>query len=182
MVRSDWDLIQACRQGDELAWKQVVENYKRLVYSIALNYGLSQEDAAEVMQLTFLMMLKSLDSLHKDSHLGGWIATVARRNTWHLINRHRRQNLVDFAIHDNILLPDENSKKEVERLELINWLHDGLSQLDTTCRQLLLALFFDASQPSYSDIADRFGLAVGSIGPMRARCLHRLRDLLRDVS
>ncbi|MBK8903190.1 MAG: sigma-70 family RNA polymerase sigma factor [Anaerolineaceae bacterium] len=181
MARSDWDLIQACRQGDEKAWKQVVEDYKRLVYSIALNYGLGQEDAAEVVQLTFMMLLKGLDTLHQDSHLGGWIATVARRNTWQLINRHRRQNLVDTPIHDNVFLPDENSKKEAERLEVLNWLHDGLSQLDATCRQLLLALFFDASEPSYSDVADRLGLALGSIGPMRARCLHRLRNILQET-
>lgn len=181
MGRSDWELIQACRQGDEQAWKEVVNNYKRLVYSITLNFGLNQEDAAEIVQLTFVMLLKGLESFHKDSHLGGWIATVARRNTWHLINRHRRQNLVDVPLHDTVSLPDEDSSQEVERLELINWLHDGLSRLDALCRELLLVLYFDSTGPTYSDIATRLGLAVGSIGPMRARCLHRLRTILQEA-
>jgi RNA polymerase sigma factor (sigma-70 family) len=180
MATSDWELIQACRQGDEQAWKQVVNQYKRLVFSIALNYGLGQEDAAEIVQLTFMMLMQGLDSLHKDSHIGGWLATVARRNTWHILNRHRRENLTDEALDETIGLIDESSKRAQERWELLHWLHDGLTRLDQTCRELLVSLYFDPQQPTYSDVADQLGLATGSIGPMRARCLHRLREILRE--
>ncbi|MBX3055545.1 MAG: sigma-70 family RNA polymerase sigma factor [Anaerolineae bacterium] len=176
---SDWDLIQACQQGDEQAWNHVVTRYRRLVFSIALNYGLGADDAAEIMQITFIMLLDGLVNLHKDSHLGGWLATVARRNTWHLLNRRRRENLEDEPLSE-IVLVDESSEYQQEQWELINWLDDGLTQLDRTCRELLLALYFDPQQPAYSEVADRMGLAVGSIGPMRARCLLRLRQIMGE--
>jgi len=178
MAGSDWDLIQSCRQGDEQAWKQVVSEYKRLVFSIPLNYGLNQHDAADIAQLTFLMLMQGLDNLNEESHLGGWLATVARRNTWHVIERRRRENVGNEALSENIHLLDEASEREKERWELINWLNDGLSQLDEPCRALLQALYFDPQQPSYSDVAERFGLAVGSIGPTRARCLGRLKEIM----
>ena len=180
MVGSDWDLIQACRQGDEQAWKQVVSGYKRLVFSIPLNYGLGQNDAADIVQLTFMMLMQGLDNLHQDSHLGGWLATVARRNTWHVIERRRRENLGNDPLSETMALPDRASENEKERWELTNWLHDGLSRLDETCRALLLLLYLDPEQPSYSDVAARLGLATGSIGPMRARCLRRLRLIMRE--
>jgi len=180
MATSDWELIQACRQGDELAWKQVVNQYKRLVFSIALNYGLGQEDAAEIVQLTFMMLMQGLDGLHQDSHLGGWLATVARRNTWYILNRHRRENLADGGLDQAVTLIDERSERAQTRWELLNWLYDGLIHLDRTCRELLLALYFDPNLPSYNDVAKHFGLAVGSIGPIRARCLRRLRQIMQE--
>ena len=45
---------------------------------------------------------------------------------------------------------------------------------------LLLALYFDPAAPSYSEIAERMGRAIGGIGPMRARCLERLRCLVEE--
>ncbi len=179
-TQSDWDLIQACRQGEEWAWQQVINRYKRLVFSIPLNYGLNQNDAADVVQLTFVMLLQGLDSLHQQSHLGGWLATVARRNTWQVIRRRGRENLDTTPLNEHDLLRDESNEKEKERWELSNWLHDGLAQLDETCRALLLALYLDPEQPSYNDVAIRLGLAVGSIGPMRARCLQRLRHIMQE--
>jgi RNA polymerase sigma factor (sigma-70 family) len=180
MYDSDWGLIQACRQGDETAWRQIIDQYKRLVFSIPLNYGLGEQDAADILQLTFMMLMQSLGSMHKDSHLGGWLATVARRNTWHVVKRRRRENIGNDELNEESPLPDETSEREKESWEQLNWLYDGLSRLDETCRTLLVLLYFDPEQPSYSHVAARMGLAVGSIGPMRATCLRRLRELLKN--
>jgi RNA polymerase sigma factor (sigma-70 family) len=182
MPKSDWHLIQACRQGDEQSWKHVVDKYKGLVFSIPLSYGLNQNDAADIVQLTFIMLLQGLDSLHQDSHLGGWLATVTRRNTWHLLNRHRRENLDSNFLGEDVPLPDETSEGQKTDWELIEWVYDGLAHLDEPCRTLLLALYFDPEQPPYTEVAERLGLAVGSIGPKRARCLHRLKEIMRERS
>ena len=68
-----------------------------------------------------------------------------------------------------------------ERWERAEWIIQGLSMLDERCRQLLLALYFDAEQPSYADVADRLNMPIGSIGPTRARCLERMRQSLQTV-
>ena len=59
-------------------------------------------------------------------------------------------------------------------------LHDALSELGGTCRELLLALYFDPEEPSYAEIAERFGRAIGGIGPLRGRCLERLRAIMSE--
>ncbi|HID82163.1 MAG TPA: sigma-70 family RNA polymerase sigma factor [Thiotrichales bacterium] len=93
MYQSDDDLIQACRKGDSRAWKIVVDKYKRLVFSIPLNYGLSQEDAADITQITFTILFKSLDQLYSNARLAPWLATVARRHSWRLLERYRRESV-----------------------------------------------------------------------------------------
>ena len=58
------------------------------------------------------------------------------------------------------------------------WVYQAVQQLGEPCRTLITALFFEPTEPSYAEIAAQLGRPVGSIGPVRARCLARLRPLL----
>lgn len=176
---TDDELIAACRRGDSAAWETVLNKYERLVYSIPLNHGLTREDAADIAQLTFTILLQSLDSLQPNSRLGPWLATVARRHTWRLLERRRRETLADEGdLVDSMVLRDDSDRHGRERAELAEWLHQGLNRIGQRCRDLLLALYFDENNPSYADIAQKMNMREGSIGPTRARCLARLREFL----
>lgn len=176
-VPSDQDLLLACRAGDERAWQHLLDKYERLVYSIPLNHGLAREEAADIAQITFMALIQSLDSLRDDSNLGGWLAVVARRHTWRVLQRHKREvaeELDDETIH--ALIPDQVN--DLQRWEMTQWISSGLSLIGERCRDLLVALYFEPGEPSYAEIARRFGLAIGSIGATRARCLQRLHEML----
>lgn len=175
---ADQALLVACRAGDQQAWARLLDKYERLVYSIPLNYGLAPEDAADIAQLAFTYLLQSLATLPEDSNVGGWLATVARRHTWRLLNRRKRQAPVTELDHESTseLIPDR--KNAIERWEIIEWLNAGLNQIGDRCRELLVALYFETAEPSYAEIAQRLGMAEGSVGPTRARCLQRLKEML----
>ena len=178
---TDQDLIAACRNSDPRGWERLLENYERLVFSIPLSYGLSREDAADVTQLTFTALLQSIDTLRGDSRLSAWLATVSRRYTWRTLQQGRRESSDGFEFIDETLpILGKTSESPVERWELLEWLNSSLVQLNQRCRDLLLALYFDTQEPSYAQIAEQFGIPVGSIGPTRARCLERLKQLLGE--
>jgi RNA polymerase sigma factor (sigma-70 family) len=177
----DRQLLYGCRAGDADAWEQLLQTYERLVFSIPLNYGLSRDEAADVTQLTFTALIESLDSLSDDSRLGAWLATVARRQTWRALERGRRERPdAETPIPETAALLGHSSRDPLERWELLEWLHRGMGHLNERCRELLLALYFAPTEPSYAEIADRMGIAVGSVGPTRARCLERLRQVLEE--
>lgn len=180
MNDTDWELIRACRQGRPQAWEQVLDKYERLVFSIALKQGLTAADAADIVQITFTILLQSLDVFDEEVRLGGWLATVARRHAWRWRERRRREGPAPAADLGETLSwqEDESAERPLRRWERIEWLESGLAQLDERCRELLLALYFDPAQPSYADVAAQMGLAEGSIGPTRARCLQKLRAFL----
>jgi RNA polymerase sigma factor (sigma-70 family) len=180
MRQTDRDLIRACRSGDARAWERLLDKYERLVFSISLNYGLTTDDAADVTQITFTILLQNLNILPDEIRLSSWLATVARRHTWRLLARNRREAVnpdEDLASNETLGGIVDNR----ERWELTEWLNQGLSMLDERCRQLLLALYFDAEPPSYADVADRLKMPIGSIGPTRARCLEQMRQSLQTV-
>lgn len=184
MYESDQDLIDACRQGDSQAWDWLLSKYERLVFSIPLNYGLSPEDAADIAQITFTILIQSLETLLEDSHLGPWLATVARRHTWRILAQRRREAINPHIDLSETLfwITDEAGSQAIERWEMLEWLDQGVAQLNDNCRALLLALYFEPQPASYAAIADKLALPLGSIGPMRARCLQRLKQILLEQS
>jgi RNA polymerase sigma factor (sigma-70 family) len=180
--RSDQDLLKACRKGDHHAWELIIDRYGRLVYSIPLNYGLSSEDAADISQISFTILFQSLDRIRDEDRLGGWLATVAKRHTWRHIKKHSREkpNEEEDLAADPFNLPDHSTKNQLERWELLEWLHHGLSLLGKRCQRLLTMLYFQDDGQSYEQISQELDIALGSIGPTRARCLQKLRKALTE--
>ena len=178
----DQVLLRRCQQGSAGAWQQVLNKYERLVYSIPLRYGLSRDDAADIAQNTFTILIESLDTLSEDSRLGAWLATVARRHTWRLLERKRREipsEVLDRAdLVARAVLLGRSVADSIEHWELTELLETGLSQIGEPCRELLLALYFQPETSSYAEVAARLDMPIGSIGPTRARCLKRLRQVL----
>jgi RNA polymerase sigma factor (sigma-70 family) len=180
----DRDLMRRCRQGSRGAWQQLLNKYERLVYSIPLRYGLSRDDAADIAQITFSILIQSMDSLSEDSRLGPWLVTVARRHTWRLLERNRRESaserLEGVDVAESAVSLGKSDGDSIEHWELTEWLDAGLSKINEPCRELLLALYFQPERSSYAEVAARLGMRVGSIGPSRARCLKRLRQVLGE--
>jgi RNA polymerase sigma factor (sigma-70 family) len=152
----------------------IVSRYERLVYTVALRNGLSADDAADVTQSTFVALVDSLDRINDDEKLASWLMTVARRQAWRTRNLSRRTVALEVA--------PEGSSDPFADWATVAALHDALATLGGTCRELLLALYFEREAPSYSEIAERFGRSIGGIGPLRGRCLDKLRVILGDES
>ena len=171
-------LLRSCRMGDAQAWEALLDRYERLVFSIARNTGLGSEDAADITQLTFGYLLQSLDRMTDEGNLRAWLATVAKRHSRRLLVRQLRYQSTEIdeeVIND--LMPNRTEAGGIERWELAEWIRAGLERIDERCRNLLRALYLDEAEASYAEIAKAHGLAEGSIGPIRARCLKRLREV-----
>ncbi len=178
---NDDELIAACRNGDTAAWESILQRYERLIYSIPLYLGLSVEDAADIAQITFTALIKNLNDFHQGTSLKAWLTTVARRHSWRLRKQHTIAQKSDIEL--DLLTeyaPDLGLRatQGVEAWEILQWLEDGLSQLNDRCQQLLRSLYLDSHAASYADLSSRMSIPMGSIGPTRKRCLERLRQIL----
>jgi RNA polymerase sigma factor (sigma-70 family) len=171
---SDAALLAACRDGDADAWDTLVVRYERLVFSVALRNGLDREDAADVTQDVFVALLKALHTLQHGEKLASWLMTVARRAAWRLNSAPGRRSTpsADTDLDDG--------HDPVEDWTSVSTLHSAVGQMGDPCSTLIRQLYLDADQPSYAEIAARMGRSIGGIGPLRGRCLERLRELVGE--
>ncbi len=168
---TDAELLAGCRRGDEPSWDVLVRRYESLVFTAARRAGLPREDAADVTQASFVALLDSIDTLRADERLGGWLMTVAHRQIWRTRRRLERQD-------PGVQLP--TSTASIEEWDRVTAIHEALTQIGSPCRELLFALYLDPAHPTYGVVAARLGVAAGTVGPMRGRCLGKLRRLMED--
>ncbi len=181
----DSELIEACLQGNRQAWEALILRYQRLMYTIPLRYGLTEEDAADVAQTVSLLLFQNLDRLRDHERLGAWLAVTARRECWRLIRQRKRtgEHLCESQWLEEQppiggITQTEGELLQLERQEVIR---SAVEQLDDRCRDLLLMLFYTEPPPPYESIARRLNMPKGSIGPNRARCLAKLAAVLKRM-
>ena len=114
--RSDAELIQACRRGEEAAWEALVRKYRRLVYSIPHRGGLTAEEGSDVFQTVFLALMRSLETLHQEQTLIPWLMTTAKRETWK-VRRKRAREVPEDDAHPEPSSPEDSPEVPLEQLE-----------------------------------------------------------------
>jgi RNA polymerase sigma factor (sigma-70 family) len=167
------DLVARARDGDQIAWDQIVERFAPLVWSLCQRYRLARSDADDVGGAVWLRLVEKLGTIRAPAALPGWLATTTRRECLRVLQAKGRELPVED--HQR-LVDDANSAADEwllaqERRIALRTAYAGLSE---RCRQLLALLFGDPVTP-YDEISTTLGMPVGTIGPTRQRCLDKLR-------
>jgi RNA polymerase sigma factor (sigma-70 family) len=178
MSSSDFELWQAVLEGDSRAWGALVRRYQALVYAVATRVGLSQVDAADCFQQTWLLLFNNRKKLADPSRLSAWLVTTAKREAIRLKFKLGADpgEVEDYDLVDQNPLPDE----ELIGLERQSQIETAIGQLDPRCRKLVEAFFFAEQESSYEQLAESLGIAPNSLGPIRRRCLERLKRILEE--
>ena len=175
---SDARLIRACLNGREDAWSTLIAKYKNLIYSIPLKYGATPQDAADIFQAVCLELFSELPRLRKPDSLRSWLITVAAHQSFHWSRKVRRRAedaLTDLEAEKLGIDPSPDLIAQVEREQQ---LREAVAALPARCQEMIRLLFYHQPQLSYREVAARLGLATGSIGFVRGRCLKRLERSL----
>jgi RNA polymerase sigma factor (sigma-70 family) len=170
----DDHLIAACLNGDEHAWRTLLERYNRLIYTIPLRFGFSHGVAEEIFQEVCIIVLEKLVTLQEPARFRSWLITIVRRVCLQRLRDQNNDVAIDDFVEEELTAPaPERFVLETEqRAALLT----ALNQLDERCQTLLRALFFEQPALSYEAIAHLLMTPLGSVGPLRARCLERLRQ------
>ena len=173
-------LVSAAAMGDAQAWERLVDRYAGLVWSICRAHRMSDDDAADAAQLTWLRLLENLDRIRDPARLAGWLATTCRRECQALQRRARSSLAVEEEHMDRLIGGGPAADEPVLAADQYAALWQAFQRLSEWCQQVLRALVVDAGEgpPSYRLVASRLQTPVGSLGPTRARCLGQLRKLL----
>lgn len=169
------ELLERCRQRDESAWAELVLHYESLVFSTALNAGLDHDAAVDVLQQVWLEFYRSLLRIREPGAVTKWLITTTRRIAYrHAILNNRWVH----EIREDMAGESPAADEAIETLERRQELEAAFAALDPKCSEILRMLFLSNDKVSYAEVSQATGLAENSIGPVRARCLERLRVIL----
>ncbi len=187
---TDSELVARCRAGQQPAWNLLVRRYQRLIFTVPRRAGLSEDQAADVFQVVFSRLFENLDKLADPSRVQAWLVTTAKRETLRVLELSRR--IVDLVPSSG---EEDDGSDPLDRfasdqplpealladLQQQDRLARALQQLDERSRRFIELLFLQDEALPYAEIAAQLGIAEGSIGPTRARCLQKLRAVLEKL-
>lgn len=173
------DLLLAASEGSESAWEEILRRYSRLIFSTVQSFRLSDADARDAVQTTWLRLLENYQRIQSPERLGGWLVTTARRECLRIIRQAKRISNTE-VMEDTLIDDSAGPEQQVIEASTARTLHNLLAELPPRQRTVLCALFADNPRP-YTEIGRVASIPVGSIGPTRARALAQLRRLLHGL-
>ena len=178
---NDTRLVKECLSGNEAAWARLIDKYKALIYSIPVKYNLPPQEAADVFQATCVELLVRLPELREPRALPKWLMQVAHHECYRV--KRLSQRVVSRDTEDDTPEPEpppiaENLVQQTQEEQI---LREAMATLTPQCRRLVEMLFFESPSRPYVEVARELGLALGSIGFTRQKCMERLRRQLEEL-
>jgi RNA polymerase sigma factor (sigma-70 family) len=178
------ELLAACQRGEQDAWEQTVNRFSRRIWEAIRRYRLSAADAEDVRQLTWYRLIQNVGRIRDPERLGDWLATVAKREALKSLTRGQCPRMVlvsDMEILDRLGSAGEDPETAVLRAGRMDDVRAAMATLPPRCQAMLELVLADPPY-SYQEIAATLSMTIGSVGPVRTRCLKRLRWALAMVS
>src|SRR6202451_2903042 len=138
------------------------------------------QDAADIFQSVCVDLLSELPRLREHRALPKWLMqTCYHKCLYYQRAADRLVELDPEAPPSNRVLPrssaDELPGHMLLQLEQEQILRDAISELPEKCERMVRLLFFEIPPRPYENIAEELGMATGSIGAIRGRCLAYLK-------
>ncbi len=181
------EVIDSCKAGDEKAFGEIVLTYQRRVYNIAYRMLGSREEAKDLAQEVFLTVFESIRDLREEAKFEPWLIRITLnhcRNRWNYLKRRKYFNsdslddpveTEDGAMPKQLDDPSDNPETLLEKKMIQNWIQKGLQQLKEEQRELIVLR--DLQGFSYEEIGKLFGLPEGTVKSK----LHRARMDLKEI-
>jgi RNA polymerase sigma factor (sigma-70 family) len=169
--------LERARSGELSALDEVVRELNPLLWHVARAQNLSTEQAADVVQTTWLELLRRLHEIRAPEALAAWLVTATRREAWRVRNWQSRHMAEGTEILESTpdSGPDPDERLVSDERDRVLWRH--FRRLPERCRTLL-RIVAQVERPDYAMVAEAMEMPRGSIGPTRGRCLAKLREML----
>ena len=171
---ADTEAFRRWRDDDDAALDDLVRVMSPVLWHVVRATGLDKEASEDVVQNTWLTLVRSADSVRDPQAITRWLCTAARREAWRVSKASTRTRPVEDEVLDARMPPQTSPESEVVTGDDNARLWQALGRLPERCQKLLRIVAWEP-RPDYSSVADTLDMPIGSIGPTRRRCREKLR-------
>jgi RNA polymerase sigma-70 factor, ECF subfamily len=169
-------LIERCRAGDDIAFSELVDRYKNLVYAIVSRMVSDRTQADDLAQDVFLKVHRGLPYFRGDARLSTWIYRIVANVCTQARERRSFDVPLDGGGDDRPAIQRGASDAAFADIELRDRLDKALAQLPEHYRMLVAAHYLEGVQ--YDALAEALDLPIGTVKTHLYRAKRRLRELM----
>ena len=179
-ARSDQQLVDQARKGDQNAFRVLVEKYQRKAFAVALGVVRDQDDAKDICQEAFLRAYRGLDNFDGEAQFFTWLYRIVHNLA---IDHLRKQRVSMTPLEDaERTVPAEdhvdiNPIRKLANGRLRERIQAALGKLTPAHRSVLMLREIEGL--SYKEIAQVAGVPIGTVMSRLARARERLQTILK---
>lgn len=183
--------VRRAQAGDFASFERLVHAHQQRIYDLALRMVHRPSDAQEVVQETFLSVVRHLASFRGEAKFSTWLTRIATNHALKMLQRRRREDLhrailnsdeesyADLPHPDFIAVWSESPEQVASRRETRELLKEALDSLDEKYR--LVFLLRDVQELSTRETAETLGLSESNVKIRLLRARLMLRERLTRV-
>ena len=175
----DKDLVARCREGDDEAWRELVDRFGPRVYAIAYHFTMKREDAEELSQEIFLKVFENLHRYDGGFPLVAWVLSVSRNLCIDRYRRRKREKSFRFVSDEAVtaLLKSEDDPASVAlKKERTKLLFSALSEIPEDLAEILVLR--DLNGLAYEEIGKALDLPDGTV---KSRLFRARAEVARKI-
>lgn len=178
---ADEELIKSALQGNQEAYKQLLERHRHAIFHIAYKIVRNSEEAADLVQETFMKAFASLATYRFEYRFSTWLYRIAANNAIDLLRKRKIEALsLDQPVETRdgsveLQLPDwtHNPEFDFTRKQRRISIDEAIESLPDKYREVIV--YRHSEDKSYDEIARILDIPVGTV---KAR-IFRARELLK---
>ncbi len=177
-MNDDILLVRRIKEGDQSCFSQLVERYQKPLYRYLRRLGLDHDEAADVMQNSFVRAWNNLSSLHEDGNFRSWLYTIASNQAKNWFRSRSRLAALEQSA-DSFMDESSDQDREMDREKMRNWLDSALNRLPDVQRQVVILRAFEDTP--FVAVAEICGMSLTAAKVSYHRALKKMAIWLKPV-
>jgi RNA polymerase sigma factor (sigma-70 family) len=184
---ADVALVRQAKQGDLLAYDELVRRYQERIYATVYHMTANHEDANDLAQESFIKAYRALNTFKGDSSFFTWVYRIAVNKTINFLKQRKKRTLMslndlDFnAEHDPdlvALISDKTPRRDLNLAELQEKLYEAMLKLSDVHR--LVVTLHDVQGLSHDEISRIMDCNTGTVRSRLFYARQQLQGYLSD--
>ena len=149
----DENAIEKCRNGEQEAFRHLVERYQKQAVSHATAILGNRDDALDAAQEAFIDAFRALKKFDNSRPFYPWFYVLLRNRCYKLVSRKRELESID----ETVIVASNSAAQSEDILEL----EHALRALDMEDREIITLKYLDGL--SYNELAERLQIPKGTV-------------------
>jgi RNA polymerase sigma-70 factor (ECF subfamily) len=178
-VADEQALIERCRNGDEGAFRLLVERHMRQVYDLAHSFLRNHDDADDLAQETFVKVYRSLPSFRGDAGVGTWLYRIVTNLALDRLRQRQRMKQRMVPLDDAVVQGLSESSDSMMGADLQLHIERALYTLPTLQRAVIILRHLDGL--STKQVSSILQCSEGTVKTHLHRGLKKMQKKLQHV-
>ena len=180
--KSDIELISKVLEGDKQAYAQLIKRHQRFVFTLALRFSKSREDAEEIAQDCFIKAYRALNTFKQTSKFSTWLYSIVYTTSMTFLRKKRldTQSIDDESstvqLESRISDLSSNDAEHKSKMVFVNLAISRLLPDDAA----IITLFYQGEQ-SLEEIGQALGMEANTVKVKLHRARHRLKEKIENI-